>query len=191
MGNLQSGKISWDDLAYTSDENEIKKYTLHYGDILFNRTNSPELVGKTSIYRGEMPAIFAGYLIRLNYKKDILIGDFLNYILNSSDAKEYCNNVKTDGVNQSNINAKKIGAYSFNLPLLKEQQEIVRILDSLLEKEQQAKDKVEPILNQIDLMKKAILARAFRGQLGTNNPDDENVIELLKRAITEDVCAAS
>lgn len=108
MGNLQNGEIDWSNLAYTSDEEDIKKYLLKSGDVLFNRTNSPELVGKTSIYRGEMPAIYAGYLIKLDYEKNIVVGDYLNYYLNSSKAKEYYMQVKTDGVSQSNINAKKI-----------------------------------------------------------------------------------
>ena len=60
MGNLQDGEISWDDLAYSNDEEDIEKYKLVPGDVLFNRTNSPALVGKTSIYRGEYPAIYAG-----------------------------------------------------------------------------------------------------------------------------------
>ena len=59
MGNLQCGKIDWKDLAYSDDEADIKKYLLSKGDVLFNRTNSAELVGKTSIYRGEYPAIYA------------------------------------------------------------------------------------------------------------------------------------
>ena len=79
MGNLQNGEIDWSNLAYTSDEEDIKKYLLKSGDVLFNRTNSPELVGKTSIYRGEMPAIYAGYLIKLDYEKNIVVGDYLNY----------------------------------------------------------------------------------------------------------------
>lgn len=72
MGNLQGGEIDWNDLAYSDDEADIKKYLLSAGDILFNRTNSAELVGKTSIYRGEQPAIYAGYLIKLNYDHNVL-----------------------------------------------------------------------------------------------------------------------
>ncbi|WP_165176835.1 restriction endonuclease subunit S [Desulfovibrio sp. ZJ369] len=165
MGNLQGGEIDWSNLAYSDDQDDIQKYLLSPNDILFNRTNSAELVGKTSIYRGEYPAIYAGYLIKMDYKKDRLIGSYLNYIMNSLKAKEYCNSVKTDGVNQSNINAKKLGAFIIPVPCLSEQQEIVRILDNLLAKEQQAKEAAETVLNQIDLMKKAILARAFRGEL--------------------------
>jgi type I restriction enzyme S subunit len=63
MGNVQDGRIDWSELKYSSDRAEIAKYTLAPNTVLFNRTNSPELVGKTAIYRGERPAIFAGYLI--------------------------------------------------------------------------------------------------------------------------------
>ena len=184
MGNLQDGEIDWSDLAYSNDKEDIEKYKLMPGDVLFNRTNSPALVGKTSIYRGEYPAIYAGYLIKLDYDHSRITGDYLNYSLNTISAKEYCNSVKTDGVNQSNINAKKIGAYKFAMPNIEEQTEIVRILHDLLAKEQQAKEATEAVLEQIDLMKKSILARAFRGELGTNNLAEESAVELVKNIIS-------
>ena len=183
MGNLQQGEIDWTDLAYTDDPEDIEKYKLFPGDVLFNRTNSAALVGKTSIYRGEYPAIFAGYLIKLDYDRNNIIGDYLNYALNTTTAKEYCNSVKTDGVNQSNINAKKIGAFVIPVAPLKEQEEIVRIIKELWRKEKAAKDAAESVIEQIDAMKKAILARAFRGELGTNYPSEESALELLKQII--------
>lgn len=183
MGNLRQGEIDWSDLAYSNDSDDIEKYKLFSGDVLFNRTNSAALVGKTAIYRGEHPAIYAGYLIKLDYDHDKIIGDYLNYALNTLDAKKYCNSVKTDGVNQSNINAKKIGGYSFNVPSIPEQEKIVSVIQKLLSKEQQAKEAAEAVLDQIDLMKKSILARAFRGELGTNDPSDESAVELLKEII--------
>lgn len=166
MGNLQSGEIDWSDLAYSNDEDDIQNYRLEKGDVLFNRTNSALLVGKTSIYRGEYPAIYAGYLIKMDYKKEILTGNYLNYIMNSQRAKEYCQKVKTDGVNQSNINAKKLGAFTIPLPTLPEQREIVRILDDLLGREQRIREAADTVVAHIERMKKAILARAFRGELG-------------------------
>ena len=66
---------------------------------------------------------------------------------------------------------------------LNEQTEIVRILDDLLAKEQEAKEVSESVLEQIDLMKKSILARAFRGELGTNDPAEESAVELMKEII--------
>ena len=183
MGNLQNGEIDWSNLMYTDDKDDIEKYLLKKGDVLFNRTNSPELVGKTSIYRGEYPAIYAGYLIKLDYGKDI-IGEYLNYMMNSTKAKHYCYTVKTDGVSQSNINAKKIGAFEIPVPTIEEQQEIVNILDKLLAKYNKIKN-LEQQLEKIELLKKAILAKAFRGELGTNNPDKESAENLLKEILAE------
>lgn len=183
MGNLQNGEIDWSNLMYTDDKDDIEKYLLKKGDVLFNRTNSPELVGKTSIYRGEYPAIYAGYLIKLDYGKDI-IGEYLNYMMNSTKAKHYCYTVKTDGVSQSNINAKKIGAFEIPVPTIEEQQEIVNILDNLLAKYNKIKN-LEQQLEKIELLKKAILAKVFRGELGTNNPDEESAENLLKEILAE------
>lgn len=183
MGNLQQGEIDWSNLAYSNDKEDIEKYKLKEGDVLFNRTNSSALVGKTSIYRGGYPAIYAGYLIKLDYKRDIITGDFLNYALNTNHAKDYCNLVKTDGVNQSNINAKKIGAYVIPVPEIEEQTAIVEVLDKFFEKERQAKEFAESVLEQMETIKKSILARAFRGSLGTNHQSDENSIELLKKIL--------
>ena len=75
---------------------------------------------------------------------------------------------KAFGTNQSNYSATVIGKLNINIPTIKEQKEIVRILDSLLAKEQRTKELAEQILQKIDLMKKSILARAFRGALMTN-----------------------
>ena len=67
------------------------------------------------------------------------------------------------------------------MPKINGRSEIVRILDNLLAKEQLAKEAAEGVLEQIDLIKKAILARAFRGELGTNDPSEESALELLRR----------
>ena len=183
MGNLQGGEIDWTNLVYSDNEDDNEKYRLVSGDVLFNRTNSPEHVGKTSIFRGEYPAIYAGYLIKLDYDRDVVIGEYLNYILNSPEAKEYCNQVKTDAVNQSNINAQKIGAFEFPLVGMDEQQSVVDAVHAVIDKEKTVKEAAESVIDQIDTMKKAILARAFRGELGTNDPNDEHAVELLKRIL--------
>lgn len=90
---------------------------------------------------------------------------------------------KAVGGNQPNYSATMIGKWIINIPSVLEQAEIVRILDDLLAKEQQAKDAAEGVLEQIDLIKKAILARAFRGELGTNDPSEESAVELVKRVL--------
>lgn len=92
---------------------------------------------------------------------------------------------KAFGGNQPNYSATMIASWIINLPSLNEQEEIVRIIESLLTKEQAAKDTAEQTLEQIDLIQKSILARAFRGELGTNDPNEPSSIELLRQAIAD------
>ena len=132
MGNLQSGRIVLDKLVYTSDPKEIKKYPLEYNDLLFNRTNSKELVGKVAIYKNEIPAIYAGYLVRLH---PILIdSDYLNYVMQSQYYWIYCQNVRSDAIGQSNINAEKLKRFVFPLPPLQEQRRIVAVISRSMAK---------------------------------------------------------
>ena len=164
MGNLQDGGLDWADLVYSSDPEEIEKYRLEPGDVLFNRTNSPELVGKTSIFRGERNAIYAGYLIKIKCLSS-LNPEFLNYQLNSPKAKDYCKAVKSDGVSQSNINAKKLAAYPLNCPPLEEQTEIVRRVDQLFAHADRIEQQVNNALARVNNLTQSILAKAFRGEL--------------------------
>lgn len=81
------------------------------------------------------------------------------------------------------INQKELSSLKIRITELKEQERVAAVLDKLFEKEQQAKEAAEQVIDQIDSVKKSILARAFRGELGTNNPADESAVELLKRVL--------
>ena len=107
---------------------------------------------------------------------------FLLKILNSPYCKKQFNEHLT-GIGLPNLHLRDIRQVSIFIPTIPEQSEIVHIIDNLLAKEQQAKELAENSLAKIDLIKKSILARAFRGELGTNNPADEPAIELLKRVL--------
>ncbi len=103
MGNIQNGRIDFFDLVFTDNDKEILKYSLKKDDVLFNRTNTIDLVRKTGIYKGT-PAIFAGYLIRIKWNADLLNPDYLNYWLNTSTAKKYGYAILSIAVGQANIN---------------------------------------------------------------------------------------
>ena len=117
-------------------------------------------------------------------KKEIL-PIFLYELLRSDYAINYLMQFMR-GDNSPSIRKDDLLGMKILLPAIEEQAEIVCILDSLLTKEQQAKEKAEEVLERIELIKKSILARAFRGELGTNNPDEESSIELLKMVLSED-----
>ena len=85
-----------------------------------------------------------------------------------------------NGSNIPQINNKDMVKLFVPAPSIEEQKAVVTILDSIFTKEIEAKESAEQALAQIDTMKKAILARAFRGELGTNNPADESAEALLK-----------
>lgn len=181
MGNIQNMKFDWEDLVYTSDPNEISNYSLKKGDVLFNRTNSPELVGKTAIYHGERPAVFAGYLMRVNQIENIVDARYLNYYLNSYTAKQYGNTIKTDGVNQSNINGKKLAHYPFPYCHLKEQKVIVELLENILSLIDQTELDIRNQLQKSESLRQAILTKAFSGQLVSQDSHDEPTNILLDR----------
>ncbi len=165
MGNIQDGRLDWGNLVYTDDEDEIHKYLLKHDDVLFNRTNSPELVGKTAVYKSEMPAIFAGYLIRIHRKEHLLNADYLNYFLNSQIAFDYGKTVVISSVNQANINGTKLKSYPIPAPSLVEQEAIVVELNDLSEETQRLESLYQQKLTALDELKKSLLNQAFSGNL--------------------------
>lgn len=190
MGNIQEGRLDWSDLVFTSDSQEITKYELRSGDVLFNRTNSPELVGKTAVYKGERPAVYAGYLIRISCS-EALLPDFLNYCLGSRHGRDYCWSVKSDGVSQSNINAKKLAAFPFRLPSLGEQAEIVRRVEALLSISDRIETRYRKARRHVLRLTPATLAKAFRGELVRQDPNDEPASALLAKVQNERAVAAA
>ena len=160
MGNIQDGMIDWEKLVYSNNEEEISKYALRKFDLLFNRTNSREIVGKTAIYESDKQAIYAGYLVKFR----IILSNpyFINYVLNSPMHREWCNAMKTDALGQSNINAEKLKKFVLALPPLAEQQEIVDIvsagLDTIL--------KIEKQIQQRKILSERLISGIIKGKFG-------------------------
>ena len=187
MGNIQDGEIVFDKLVYSNDLDDNKKLLLQYGDLLFNRTNSAELVGKTAIFRGQRNAIFAGYLILL--RPIFINSEYLNLLLNTPYARDYCNEVKTIGVQQCNINAEKISNLLIPVPNLHETVAIVEKIKNIalpIIKYGEFYQKLKHLNRELPIIiRKSILQEAIQGKLVPQIAEEGTARELLEQIKTE------
>lgn len=163
MNNITyAGKIELNNLKYvTLTESEFEKFRLKDGDILFNRTNAPNLVGKTALYQKDDSFVFASYLIRLKLKTDLITPEFLWKLLNSTYMKSKFSGMCKKAVNQANINAQELQSISIPIPPLPLQQEFARIveqMEALRERQQQS-------AGEINLLFEGLMQKAFTGEL--------------------------
>lgn len=154
------------------------------GDVVFAKITPCMENGKSAIIGKLVNDIGYGttefYVLRCGRK---LSNKYLYHIVRSKKFRDEAKANMTGAVGQQRVPKDFMENYNLNLPTLNEQIEIVRIIDNLLAKEQQAYSIAQNAITKIDLIKKSILARAFRGQLATNNPADESAVELLKKVL--------
>ena len=160
MGNLQNGNIDWTDLVFSSDQEDIGKFDLLDGDLLFNRTNSRELVGKTALFKGERKAIYAGYLVRFHMAGGVS-AKYANVVMNSLLHREWCDEVKTDALGQSNINATKLSFFRFPMPPIPEQEVIAEKVEQLLVICDQLETQNKKSRDHADELMQAVLREVF------------------------------
>lgn len=178
--------LPWENLKRLAlSKNEIEQYHLNINDIVINRVNSMAYLGKSALIR-ELPeeCVFESNMMRIALNTRMVIPEYAIKYLNSVIGVQELRKNAKQAVNQASINQQDVKNVAIKLPKLDEQAEIVRLLDDLLTKEQQAKESAEGVLEQIDLIKKSILARAFRGELGTNDPSEESAVELLRQVLS-------
>lgn len=154
------------------------------GDVVFAKITPCMENGKSAIIGKLVNGIGYGttefYVLRCN---ENLYNRYLYHMVRDTSFRNKAKAVMSGAVGQQRVPKSFMENYPLNLPSVPEQTEIVRILDDLLTKEQQIKEAAESVLKQIDLIKKSILARAFRGELGTNDPTEESAVELVKEVI--------
>lgn len=178
--DIQNNNVFWEKVPFCEiDENKFQKFCLKKNDIVVARTGAT--TGKSYLIKDLENAVFASYLIRISlfYIKP----KYLWYFMQSKDYwRQITENIS--GIAQPGVNASKLSKLKIILPPIEEQKEIVRQLEILLKAEEEAKDLLD-LEDQIDILEKTILSKAFRGELGTNDPNDEPAIELLKKILSE------
>ena len=166
MGNIQHGRIDLSDLKFLHlSEREKTKLLLTYGDILVNRTNSAELVGKCAVFDLEGEYGFASYLIRLRLDTSRVEPMLIAAYINSPAGRAYMFNERKQMTGQANVNATKLKALPIALPSLSMQQRIVAYLDNLHAKVDSLKQLQSETSAELDALLPSILDQAFKGEL--------------------------
>lgn len=184
MGNLNHGTIELDlsDIQYVElpDQVEGQRSKLQKNDILISITAD---VGMIGLVREDMDAYINQHVALARPKND-LYAEFLAWYFVSDVGLQQMQN-KQRGATKIGLGLQDIRSIILKIPTLPEQHEIVRLIDDLLARERAAQQAAEQALASIDLMKKSILARAFRGELGTNKASEASALELLKQVLAE------
>ena len=179
MGNLNHGTIELDlsDIQYVElpDQVEGQRSKLQKNDILISITAD---VGMIGLVREYMDAYINQHVALARPKND-LYAEFLAWYFVSDVGLQQMQN-KQRGATKIGLGLQDIRSIILKIPTLSEQHEIVRLIDDLLARERKAQQATEQALASIDLMKKSILARAFRGELGTNKASEASALELLR-----------
>ena len=162
MGNLADGKIYTKDLVYLNlTEEEIERYRLNKGDILFNRTNSYDLVGKVALFALDGDYTFASYLVRLVINKNIADPAYVNFFMNLESSQRKIRDFATKGVQQVNVNPTVLKKYFMILvPSIQEQEQI----KSIIQHWDRAIELKEKLLEQKKLQKRGLMERLLTGK---------------------------
>lgn len=162
MGNITaSGGIDLSDLKYMSGA-VPEKHLARSGDVLFNRTNSADLVGKTAIYRGDEPVAYAGYLVRVRVTESNH-PEYLAAFMNTAYMKRVLRNMCKNIVGMANINAKELQSIDIAEPPLDLQKQFAQRVRSL----EAMKVQHRRHLAELDVLFASLQDRAFRGTLWT------------------------
>lgn len=181
--NIKDTGIDLSNITYVTKEVHKEIYSrcdVIYGDVLYIKDGATAGIATINTLKEEFSMLSSVALIRTDLKlaKNEFVKDYLNY-----RKKEILKNISGSAITR--LTLSKIKDILVPLPTLPEQHEIVRLIDDLLARERSAQQAAEQALASIDLMKKSILARAFRGELGTNKASEASALELLKQVLAE------
>ncbi len=162
MNNItRTGEIDLTDLKYMDlKESEYKRYLVRAGDVLFNRTNSADLVGKSAIYRGAQLMAYAGYLIRLRVNREN-DPEYLAAFLNTRYAKRLLRGMCKSIIGMANINAAEVQGIKIPRPATSVQREFSRRVSAIQERLAAHRSS----LAALDSLFASLQHRAFRGEL--------------------------
>jgi type I restriction enzyme S subunit len=166
MVNIQDGRMAAGELKYVDREGiDVQGFTVQRGDILFNRTNSPVLVGKAAVFDLDLEAVFASYLVRVRCDRRLVASPYLCGWINSPWGRRWARTVRTDCSNQSNINVSRLLRMPVPVPPLAEQRQIMQRVEELFAFADAIARRVAAAEERTEKLGRTVLARAMRGEL--------------------------
>jgi type I restriction enzyme S subunit len=166
MANIRDGRMDPTELKYVDRQGiDVPGFTVRQGDILFNRTNSAELVGKAAVFDLDLEAVFASYVVRIECDEQLVSSRYVCGWINSPWGRRWARTVRTDCSNQSNINVSRLQRMPLPVPPLVEQREIVRRVEELFAFADATERRVAAAEERTERLRRTILARAMRGEL--------------------------
>ena len=179
MGNVKDGRLVWGSLKYlASDSPGLQKIMLRQGDLLFNRTNSAEHVGKSAVYEGEQEAAtFASYLIRVRFRPEV-DPRWASMVINSPYGRAYVTSVTSQQVGQANVNGTKLKAFPLPFPSLGEQITRIRHHAEVVDQADRLLFEVQTSAQRLQSLRQSLLHAAFSGRLTGHSTDMEMVKEM-------------
>lgn len=168
MGDIKAGEVSFDKLGFVDEVDA--NLLLIKNDLLFNRTNSLDQIGKVGIFRGygEQPVSFASYLVRLRCNPDLL-PEFLNYVLNSNGILEWARAEALPAIGQANLNPSRYSYLTITVPPLTEQESILEYIAEETDRITLLRAATEASLSLMHERRAALIAAAVTGELKLNN----------------------
>lgn len=165
MGNIKGGKLDLSDLKYAEvPKLGSDKYTLRKGDILINRTNSAELVGKSAVFDLEGDYVFASYLIRLRARELEADPYFINFAINSFIGRDYVSRVARRAIGQANINSREISEMPIPICSISEQRRIAARIQELMQEVDRTRVGCEKQLEAAKALPAAYLCSVFESK---------------------------
>lgn len=181
MGNIVDGRLTFESLKFLPrDHEEFPELFLEPGDVLFNRTNSPELVGKCAVFEGSpSPCSFASYLIRL--RADGFRPDLLAWCINGPSGRDWVASNVTQQTGQANVSGGKLRVFAVPLMSLAEQEILAHVVGAALARVEKLRRACRSAQSALGDANTSILSVAFKGELVPQDATDEPADALLDR----------
>lgn len=183
VANVQRGKLDLDELKEIEVlVSEINKYVLYFGDVLLTEGGDWDKLGRSAIWRNQVPAcVHQNHIFRARVKNHEIMPEWISFYTNSESGKRYFQEAAKQTTNLASINLTQLRACPIPLPPLAEQKRIALEVERQISMAAEIGSILDVVLKRVERIRQSILQRAFQGRLVEQDPRDEPASVLLQR----------